>query len=154
MKTAAIVALVVTSAVFSVLSPASPADAQPSKYPHIEKKIIEIGPKWNDEVRDTTFELYRPIHEKVDNSSVKRVEDISYGPHERHRLDVYTPRKPSSAAMPVLVYMHGGGFIRGSKSYYTNIGYYFAKNGVIGVVANYRLAPKSKWPSGPGKIWP
>ena len=108
MKTWTIVALVVIAAVFPGRIPSSLlAHAQSPKYPHIEKKIIEIGPKWNDEVRDTMPELYTPILKKVVNSSVKRVKDIRYGSHKRHRLDVYTPRKPSSSAMPVLVYMHG-----------------------------------------------
>ena len=48
--------------------------------------------------------------------------DIAYGEHPRHRLDIYGPtalhtdlaaRKTSSR--PVLVFVHGGGFLKGDK---------------------------------------
>jgi triacylglycerol lipase len=32
--------------------------------------------------------------------------------------------------------------------FYQNVGVFFAKNGVIGVTMNYRLAPKAPWPAG------
>jgi acetyl esterase/lipase len=48
----------------------------------------------------------------------------------------------------VLVFMHGGGFIRGDKAERVNIGRFFARHGIVTVVPNYRLAPESKWPAG------
>ena len=56
--------------------------------------------------------------------------------------------------MPVFIYIHGGGFMRGDKTnngkspFYANLGYWFGRHGVVTVLANYRLAPKDKWPAG------
>lgn len=57
---------------------------------------------------------------------------------------------------PVLVYIHGGGFNSGDKlwteSIYSNIGWFFAQNGVITVVANHQLVPYVKYPGGANDI--
>lgn len=77
--------------------------------------------------------------------------DLAYGPHARHRLDVYAP--PAQAqATPVLVFFHGGGFIRGDKQARANIGAWGASQGFVTVLANYRLAPEHRWPSGPEDV--
>lgn len=73
--------------------------------------------------------------------------DLSYGPDERHRVDVYRPAD-TSAALPGLLFLHGGGFIRGDKAGRDNVGLYFARQGFVTLVANYRLAPAHTWPSG------
>lgn len=40
--------------------------------------------------------------------------DISYGPHERNRLDLYLSE--SERPTPLVIFIHGGGFFRGDKS--------------------------------------
>lgn len=77
--------------------------------------------------------------------------DIAYGEHERHRLDVFTDG--SGEKKPVLLFIHGGGFISGDKGgegspFYANIGAWAVKNGYHGVNMTYRLAPEHQWPSG------
>lgn len=76
--------------------------------------------------------------------------DLAYGPHTRHRLDVYRPEDAKAA--PVLVYFHGGGFIRGDKRDRANVGAWGATQGFVTVLANYRLAPDHRWPSGPEDV--
>jgi hypothetical protein len=39
--------------------------------------------------------------------------DVKYGPHERNVLDFW--KAPTKAPAPVLVFIHGGGFVAGSK---------------------------------------
>lgn len=39
--------------------------------------------------------------------------DIAYGPHERNKLDLWLAK--SDAPTPLVVYIHGGGFVQGSK---------------------------------------
>jgi triacylglycerol lipase len=73
--------------------------------------------------------------------------DLIYGADERQRLDVYRPEN-SSGPLPMMVFLHGGGFIRGDKRDRENVGQYFARAGVITVVPNYRLAPRHVWPAG------
>src|SRR5262245_58305888 len=39
--------------------------------------------------------------------------DVSYGPHERNVLDFY--KADSKTPTPLIVYIHGGGFVGGNK---------------------------------------
>ena len=78
--------------------------------------------------------------------------DVVYGPDPRQRLDLYLPAtKPASA--PVVIFVHGGGFRRGDKGdegrwENANIGAWAAREGMLGIVINYRLAPAAPWPAG------
>ena len=81
--------------------------------------------------------------------------DIPYGPHERHRLDLYRPQSTSSA--PILIFLHGGGFLKGDKGGdqswpNANVGRMAAQAGFMGIVPNYRLAPDHPWPAGPEDV--
>lgn len=79
------------------------------------------------------------------------IRDVSYGPHERHRLDVLKPKNPGNDAMPVLVFVHGGSFVQGRKSdgvLFDNVLNYFSSRGVLGINATYRFAPEFQWPAG------
>jgi acetyl esterase len=76
------------------------------------------------------------------------IRDIAYGSDERHRLDIYRPQSEGAGASPVMVFMPGGGFIRGDKADRENVGQHFARQGIAVVVANYRLAPAHVWPAG------
>lgn len=78
--------------------------------------------------------------------------DIAYGPHDRHRLDIYAPADATDAA-PILVFVHGGGFLKGDKGGTdawpnAHVGRMAAQAGFLGVVINYRLAPDNVWPAG------
>jgi triacylglycerol lipase len=66
---------------------------------------------------------------------------------ERHRLDIYLPLE-AQGPVPVVVFLHGGGFIRGDKADREAVGNYFARHGVLAVVPNYRLGPRHRWPAG------
>ncbi len=61
---------------------------------------------------------------------------------ERHILDVYEPRQKVATKRPVVVFIHGGSWNSGSKNIYTFIGRRLAKQGVVAVIINYRLAPE------------
>ncbi|WP_129790469.1 alpha/beta hydrolase [Sphingosinicella sp. CPCC 101087] len=97
-----------------------------------------------------THALFAPLVDRQDESRVVR--DLAYGDHERHRLDLFRPTGDAAGA-PVLVFVHGGGFVRGDKGasdapFHNNIGAWAARRGYVGVTLNYRLAPASQWPSG------
>ena len=76
--------------------------------------------------------------------------DIAYGSHARQILDCSCPRASTNA--PVVVFVHGGVFVRGDKrlssEVYDNVLYWFARQGFIGINIEYRLAPESPWPGG------
>jgi triacylglycerol lipase len=90
--------------------------------------------------------LYEGMHVGGDGGAVER--DIAYGADPRHRLDVYCPAKPVEGGAPVVVFLHGGGFIRGDKAQRAEAGHYFARNGVLAILPNYRLGPAHRWPAG------
>ncbi len=48
---------------------------------------------------------------------------------------------------PVVIFVHGGAYVGGDKSYYGNVTTWFARQGRAGVNATYRLAPSAKWPA-------
>lgn len=93
--------------------------------------------------------LFTPLQPPVDEAIVQR--DLSYGPDARHRLDQFGAG--GDARRPVLVFLHGGGFIGGDKGapgapFYNNVGAWAAAQNWLGVIATYRLAPAHPWPAG------
>jgi acetyl esterase/lipase len=96
--------------------------------------------------------LYAPLLAAQPRDGVQCLADRPYGSHERQRLDVYVPESAPDDPRPVLVAFHGGGFIRGDKSQRANLGFWAAREGFLAVLPNYRLAPESRWPSGPQDV--
>jgi len=66
---------------------------------------------------------------------------------ERHRLDVYAPRQKTAVGRPVVIFIHGGNWDSGNKNLYSFIGRRLAKQGVVAVIINYRLAPTVQVPA-------
>ena len=78
---------------------------------------------------------------------VTEFRDISYGPYEKWSLlDVYCP-EGTTAPLPTIVSIHGGGYVYGTKEIYRRYGMDMAKRGFAFVNFNYRLAPKWKFPT-------
>lgn len=73
--------------------------------------------------------------------------NISYGSHGKDNLlDVYYP-KGTTAPLPTIVSVHGGGYVYGDKEIYRRYGLDMARRGFAFVNFNYRLAPKWKFPT-------
>ena len=113
----------------------------------LRQDLLEIGFS-NPYAR--TAELYAPRLARAPKEGISVTKDLSYGDHQRHKLDVYRPEGAESA--PVFVYIHGGGYRSGDRDIdehvYGNVGYYFARQGFVVINATYRLAPEASWPSG------
>jgi triacylglycerol lipase len=90
--------------------------------------------------------LYAPLLTDMPRGR-EPVRDIAYGTDKRHRLDVYPP-VGAGARAPVVVFLHGGGFIRGDKADRAAVGHYFSRHGVLAVLPNYRIGPRHRWPAG------
>ncbi len=56
-------------------------------------------------------------------------------------LNVWTPAQSPDDRLPVMVWIHGGGFTVGSGSQVLYEGKYLARKGVVVVTINYRLGP-------------
>lgn len=54
-------------------------------------------------------------------------------------LNVWTPARSADERLPVLVVVHGGGYVAGSASEPRTDGEWFARQGIVVVAANYRL---------------
>jgi acetyl esterase/lipase len=145
---AALQALTETSGTTRAAEPAATASGGGTP-PEIARALREIGPRI--EGKQTTA-LYAPLHPKEPYENVSLTRDLAYGPHERHRLDVFvSPEK--GRGKPVVVFIHGGGFSGGAKRapnspFYDNVGLWAARHGLVGVTINYRLAPEFQYPSG------
>lgn len=80
---------------------------------------------------------------------VERLRDIDYwGDGIRaHRLDIYRPRQAPLRPAPVLVYIHGGGWVIGDKREQgLPVMLFLASQGWVCVTVNYRLSPRATWP--------
>jgi len=62
----------------------------------------------------------------------------------RHRLDLYVPKGKKD--VPVMMFVHGGGFTVGIKDQYAFVGQVFASYGIATAVISYRLTPKTSYP--------
>ena len=111
--------------------------------------IQAIGTQMHPDNMARTQALLADQPRAYEASEIEVVADIAYGPHERHRLDVHTDNyRRSDTAMPVVMFVHGGGFLFGAKENERNVADYFASLGLVGVNTTYRLAPEAVWPNG------
>lgn len=116
-------------------------------------KLRAIVREINPDTLAATRELVLAVISRDDASDVAIKRDIAYGSHERQRLDLFTPAAGFDRTRPVLVFVHGGGFIAGDKHtegspFYSNVGIWAVRNGCNAVTITYRLAPQSRFPSG------
>ena len=78
---------------------------------------------------------------------VKRYDNIFYGPDkEVNFLDVYLP-KNTKRKIPVIVSIHGGGWVYGNKDIMQFYCMSLAQHGFAVINFSYRLAPKYKHPT-------
>ncbi len=125
---------------------AAPGDAT------LRAELARIGSVWSTDIRRYSQEvkdLYDPLLARGPKEGVKVRRDLSYGPHPRQVADVF---EPGVADAPIVVFVHGGAFVRGSKrttdEIHDNVLYWFARQGFVGVNLEYRLAPESRYPGG------
>lgn len=79
------------------------------------------------------------------SGSYSKAKNISYGPLERHTLDIYKADEPRANA-PVLIFIHGGSWEDGSKDIYKFLAEGFTSEGFDVAVPNYRLYPNAVYP--------
>jgi acetyl esterase/lipase len=117
----------------------------------IWQALRQIGDEFSPRAIEASRNLYVGSALRPQDAGAKVTRDISYGPDDRHRLDVFQP--VDAAPRPVVVFVHGGGFIAGDKGaegvpFYNNVGAWAVRSGFVGVNITYRLAPQHAWPCG------
>jgi acetyl esterase/lipase len=64
---------------------------------------------------------------------------------DKHKLDLYLPRGKKN--FPVLVFIHGGSWRSGDRSFYTALGDRLARAGIGAAIPSYRLMPQNPHPA-------
>src|SRR3954447_20047700 len=95
----------------------------------MRREMARIGPIWASDIpkhRDLVLAAYAPLLAQAPKAGVTVEADLAYGEHPRQRLDVY--RAQYKRPTPVVIFAHGGAFVRGNKSVndevYANVLYY------------------------------
>ena len=124
---------------------------------YIKVRMAEIGPVWGLNVSNNVQEMIELFSQVLAHSPRKNLEsfhEIHYGSDTRNVLDIFKPSQALSS--PVLVFVHGGAFVDGSKDrsqeIYANVLRCFNRYGFVGVNLEYRLAPDHKYPEATNDI--
>jgi len=135
------------AAALSVVAACSSMSGMP---PDVAEGVRRIGPVINP---PETAKLYAPLQPAMKPGEANVSRDVAYGPDVRNKLDVFAPAAARSAdARPVIVFVHGGGYVAGNKTapgspFYDNVMLWAVRNQMVGVNVTYRLAPQNKWPA-------
>lgn len=96
-------------------------------------------------------EMYKMMSTTLDpqNVPIGKVEDRKIaGPAGEIAVRVYTPVGQGAAALPAVVFFHGGGFVIGDLNTHDALCRQIANEAKVRVIAvDYRLAPEHKFPS-------
>jgi acetyl esterase/lipase len=133
------------------LALAAPAGAQESQWPGVPEEQAAQVRAAGAVIDQASFSIFAPLVPAPPYADVTNTSDITYGSDPAQKLDVYTLNTASrDERRPVLLYVHGGGFVQGSKvgDYYPQSATaWAARNGMVGVNIDYRLAPAAQFPA-------
>lgn len=86
----------------------------------------------------------QPLVEPV--YTVRSVKDVFYGTAKRFdggtdslRMNIFVPTNDNASRRPLVVWIHGGGFIQGSRADFNALAETWAKRGYTAVTISYRL---------------
>lgn len=107
------------------------------------------------EIAKVVFEMLEKMFNKQQNDVVEIdneenltiLNDIRYSKTKKFEalLDIFFNKK-HEGDMPVVIYIHGGGFVAGGKNYRTAIAKWLAVQGYFVVNVNYGLSPECVFP--------
>ncbi len=124
---------------------------------YVDRALVEgLGDDYRERLsaRHTDLDLSTPLRQlampfRVADQSVEIIRDLSYADDhgKRGRLDVYRPRRRTTAA-PVLLQVHGGAWSIGDKEHQgIPLMLHMAARGWVCVAINYRLSPREAFPA-------
>ena len=94
------------------------------------------------------------LNATVSTDTYRRAKNIAYGPdggaQGRQKLDVYQPLNSANAGTgraPVVVFFYGGSWSSGDRADYRFVGEALASQGIVTVIADYRLSPSVRYPA-------
>lgn len=92
------------------------------------------------------------LNATVPDDTYRRTADLPYGDLTRQKLDVYLPSQPLAdkalavGGAPMVVFFYGGSWSNGDRADYRFVGEALATQGIVAVVADYRLSPEVRYP--------
>jgi len=80
---------------------------------------------------------------------IELIKDVSYSTdtNPKHRLDILRLKNGPKGPLPVIVWIHGGGFVNGSKDDGYGHLVRFVRRGYLGVTIDYRFAYEMPFPA-------
>ena len=127
--------------------------AAPAIPDELRALMARVGPQWASDIPGNVRLMIRsfdPILANAPKEGIAVVRDVAYGDHPRQTLDVFATRNDGPS--PVAIFVHGGAFVDGEKNrsaeVYSNVLFYLARHGIVGINMEYRLAPQSPYPAG------
>jgi acetyl esterase len=100
------------------------------------------------------YDIGGPMLDLQPAPQVYRVEDITLPARDGHAMPARLYAPQSEAALPVLLYIHGGGFTVGSLTTHDVLCRQLSRHGHCAVVSlDYRLAPEHRFPSAVNDSW-
>lgn len=85
---------------------------------------------------------------RPDAHDLEVLRDLRYGEHDAHAFDVYRPKGTRPGAkLPLVLYVHGGGFRILSKDTHWVMGLAFARRGYVVASIDYRLSGLAPFPA-------
>lgn len=118
--------------------PAAPPPAAPQGFASVEEAMKAVMDKKVPMV-DTSIDI---------PADVVETKDIEYGRvgDRPLLLDLYMPVSPPNP-VPVLIFIHGGGWYKGDRSDYKYYTVRYAKQGYAAATISYRLSDEAKFPA-------
>lgn len=87
-------------------------------------------------------QAFKPFNLKENGS--KQL-NIKYGTGKNQTLDIYSPKVQNGKKMPVIIYVHGGGWSGGTKSNVDNKPAFFVNKGYVFVSVEHRFSPNVQY---------
>ena len=122
------------------------------------KKNLLTGWKWSLFATYFNVMVYLLLRRGLKHPSIKpglkntqRLRNLSYGPHKDNLIDAYVPQN-RQGPLPIVMYIHGGGFGTCSKNSHQVAAEKYAQMGYLVFQVEYRLAPKHPYPAGPQDV--
>src|SRR5256885_1977740 len=117
----------------------------------VRLQVAAVGPVWGADIqkhRDMVLAAYAPLLAQSPKAGITVESERAYGAHPRQRLDIYRPQ--SKLPMPVVIFVHGGAFVRGDRraggEIYTNVLYSFPREGRLRVdIENTPVRPEGSF---------
>ncbi|TIX51058.1 alpha/beta hydrolase [Alteraurantiacibacter aquimixticola] len=132
-------------------APDEATDTAAREWPGVPEEQAAMIREAGQVIDPASFDIFAPLVDAPPYDDVTMTENVAYGDDPAQQLDLYTFNAAEEGiSRPVLLYVHGGGFVGGSKqgAYYPQSATaWAARNGMVGVNIDYRLAPDNPYPA-------